>query len=320
MKAFISYSHKDAALLEKLHTHLSQLKRDGQLTSWTDEDILAGGSVSQDISQSLESAQIFLALLSPDYIASQYCYEKEFQRALQLHESGKLTIVPIILEPCDWLNTPFKAFKALPKDGKAISIWQNTNTAFLDVIQNIRKLLSGVTEGEPMLPKAINTDKPIAPSRNYRVKRDFDSIQKIEFTEQSFTDIRKTLGDYIEELLQVDDQIKCRITKNEVNDFEAILVNRNKIGSEATLKLTVPSKQRENGNYIVPLNVNGGIKYVIKSKNNSEGKTFSLSMDDFHMYWEEEGSNYHNRQHKELEPKEIVDLVWQDWLESVGII
>jgi hypothetical protein len=41
MKAFISYSHKDSNYLERLKVHLTQMKRDGLITDWTDEEIHA---------------------------------------------------------------------------------------------------------------------------------------------------------------------------------------------------------------------------------------------------------------------------------------
>lgn len=320
MKAFISYSHKDEAMLGKLHTHLSQLKREGQLSSWTDEEIPAGGSVDKAISRNLESAQIFIALLSPDYIASNYCYENEFKWALKAHENGELTIIPIILEPCDWLNTPFKAFKALPKDGKAISIWQNPNTAFLDVIQNVRKFLKGSIISElqttPISSSAIS--KIDGPQRNYRVKKDFDSIQKMEFIEKSFEEVSKVLVTYIEELLQVDEHIKCRVTKKESRVFESILVNRNKIGAEATLQLVIASDQQNNAS---PFRGMGdkAIKYKIIADRSREEKGFGLSFDEFHMFWTEV-NNYYNQKQAELSSKEIVDNIWKEWLESVGVL
>jgi hypothetical protein len=80
--------------------------------------------------------------MRPDYLASHYCYEREFEKAMQMQDAGELTIVPVIVEPCDWLNTPFGKFKALPKDGKPISTWENKNTAFLDVTQNLRGCLN----------------------------------------------------------------------------------------------------------------------------------------------------------------------------------
>ncbi len=79
-KAFISYSHADEKALERLHKHLAVLRRDGTLEAWTDHAILAGGRFDQEIVKSLNASSIFIALVSPNYLASSYCYEKEFQR------------------------------------------------------------------------------------------------------------------------------------------------------------------------------------------------------------------------------------------------
>ena len=86
MKIFISYSHADEQWLHILHKHLAQLQRDNIVSSWTDEQIMAGEKLNQKISNSLNSSDIFLALLSPDYIDSNSCYEKEFEKALELPE------------------------------------------------------------------------------------------------------------------------------------------------------------------------------------------------------------------------------------------
>ena len=117
MKAFISYSHNGSLMLEMFHKHLAQLKRDGTLTTWTDQQIPSGSKLDQSISSELSTSNLFIALLSPDYISSKYCYEKEFQKALEMLSEGKIIIIPIIIEVCDWLSTPFKEFKALPRDG-----------------------------------------------------------------------------------------------------------------------------------------------------------------------------------------------------------
>jgi hypothetical protein len=145
--AFISYSHTDERLLERLHTHLAALKRDGALSAWTDHAILPGARFEDAISAQLERSNLFIALVSPDYIASRYCYETEFQRAFALTEAGKMRIVPVILEHCDWLSTPLRKFLALPKDGLPISTWTNQNEAFLDVVTGLRRVLKTPLEG-----------------------------------------------------------------------------------------------------------------------------------------------------------------------------
>ncbi len=143
MKAFISYSHKDEQYLDRLKVHLVQIRREEKLIDWTDKDIYAGAHLDSSISKGLDSSQLFIALLSPDYIASGYCYQKEFTRALELAESESLIIIPVIVEPCDWLSTPFSTFKALPKDVKPVSDCANRNTSFLDITQALGKLADG---------------------------------------------------------------------------------------------------------------------------------------------------------------------------------
>lgn len=119
-KAFISYSHRDEKPLDRLHTHLAMLRREGMISAWYDREILAGDDVDQEVGSNLDGSDIFLALVSPDFLASDYCYEREMTEALKRHEDGSIRIIPIILEPCDWKSSPLGKLKALPKDGKPI--------------------------------------------------------------------------------------------------------------------------------------------------------------------------------------------------------
>src|SRR4029077_7550258 len=151
VKAFISYSHRDEPLLERLHVHLAMLRRDGGISQWYDRDIRAGGTIDREVATQLESCELFLALVSPDFLNSGYCYEKEMKRAIQRHDAGGLVIVPVILEPCDWRASPLSQFKAVPKDGKPISEWTNPNTAFLDVVTELRRLVTVEPNSERQL-------------------------------------------------------------------------------------------------------------------------------------------------------------------------
>src|SRR5687767_13106019 len=172
MNAFLSYSHNDSEDLAMFEKHLSQLKRENKINAWYDGKIGAGGNLEKEISRNLQTSELFIALLSPEYIASNYCYNKEFEKAMEMQKAGELIIVPVILESCDWLNTPFKDFKALPKDGKPIRTWENKNTAYLDVIQNLRKLIENdlsSVESSPTIKRNSHV-----PTRNYRIKKDFD--------------------------------------------------------------------------------------------------------------------------------------------------
>ena len=72
-----------------------------------------------------------LLLASPYFIASDYCYDIEMKRALERHHKGEARVIPVILHPCDWQNTPFGKLRATPPDGKPVSKFPNQHDAFL---------------------------------------------------------------------------------------------------------------------------------------------------------------------------------------------
>jgi hypothetical protein len=183
-KAFISYSHRDEKALERLHTHLATLRRDGKITAWYDREILAGDDIDTEISSNLKASEIFLALVSPDFLASNYCYEQEMTKALERHAESTLRVIPIILEPCDWRLTPLGKLKALPKDGKAISIWTNENIAYLDVVTELRRI-SSEQEQPKRSDQKENEAVPRSEKREtkrYRIKSEFpDACSRSRF-------------------------------------------------------------------------------------------------------------------------------------------
>ena len=138
VKLFISYSHKDEALQEQLVTHLAPLKKQKVIEAWHDRQIQAGMNWENQIDDKLNIADIVLLLISPDFVASDYCSNIEIEQAMKRHHDGEAIIIPVILEPCDWSWLPFAKFQAFPKDARAITTWDNQNEAFLDVAAGIR--------------------------------------------------------------------------------------------------------------------------------------------------------------------------------------
>ncbi len=74
LEVFCCYARKDQLLLNELKIHLSPLQRRGLITIWSDIDIDAGAVWEKEIKQHLNTAQIILLLISPDFMASEYCY------------------------------------------------------------------------------------------------------------------------------------------------------------------------------------------------------------------------------------------------------
>ena len=141
-KLFFSYAHKDETLRDELATHLSLLKRQGIIDTWHDRNITAGTDWVQAIDDNLDSANIILLLISADFLASDYCYDKEMTRALEHHNQSTARVIPIILRPCDWHSAPFGKLQALPKDAKPVTQWSNQEEAFTNIVQGIRKAVT----------------------------------------------------------------------------------------------------------------------------------------------------------------------------------
>jgi formylglycine-generating enzyme required for sulfatase activity len=159
---FISYAHKDEDLREELEKHLCLLKRQYFINVWHDRDISAGTDWKRAISTQLNTAQIILLLISPDFMASEYCYSDEMKQAIGRHQAKEARVIPIILRHVDWEEDPlFGHLQALPTGGAPIESdrWRYRDEAFLDVVKGLRKVLleewqkeSPVQQITPMLP------------------------------------------------------------------------------------------------------------------------------------------------------------------------
>src|SRR5450759_1251081 len=138
VNVFFCYAHEDEPLLKRLKKQLTTMQRQGLIALWHDRDISAGTEWEQEISEKLNSAQIILLLISPDFLASDYCYGVEMQRALARHAAGDAYVIPVILRPVDWQGTPFAHLQCVPTDAKPVTTWNNRDEAFRDVATAIR--------------------------------------------------------------------------------------------------------------------------------------------------------------------------------------
>ena len=147
IEIFICYAHEDELLCKRLLTYLEGLKRQGLFKVWYDRKILPGEVWAQKIDSHLNTAEIILMLVSPDFIASDYCYLVEMTKAIQRHDLGNARVIPVILSPVYWQETPFGKLEALPTDGKPVigPGWYNLDYAFYDVAEGIRKVIKDLS-------------------------------------------------------------------------------------------------------------------------------------------------------------------------------
>ena len=314
MKAFISYARRDQAMLERLHIHLAMLRREGGITEWYDRDILAGGSIDREIASQLDTSRLFLALVSPDFLNSQYCYESEMQRAIEKHAAGEVTIVPIILEPCDWLVSPLKQFKAVPRDGKPVSDWVNQNTAFLDVVTELRRVTQSISsspeaEQTPTHNKTVKS--PNLSTSKYRVKKSFDEIDRADFRRDAYEFIKDFFEKSAKEIDGVEG-LRGRYRQIDGYGFTCSVVNQMiKAGRGGAAHITVRSNSRAGL---------GDIYYSFSENapDNTANGSFRVESDDYQLFLRTEFTT-RVPQNRTWSPAEAAQRLWEEFLQQAGI-
>lgn len=242
--AFVSYSHQDDDLREELDKHLTMLKRQGVIDLWHDRRITAGEELDDAIDAALERAQVALLLVSPDFIASDYCYKREMTRAMERHEAGDARVLPIILRPCDWHDAPFGRLMALPRDGRPVVKWPSLDDAFLDVVHGIKGALKelGVDPQAAPPEPATNPATAAAPavdaprSGNLRIRQTFTEADQDTFVEEAFEYMARYFEGSLTELEARHAQIATHFRRVDALTFTAVIYRNGQAASRCCIQ------------------------------------------------------------------------------------
>lgn len=244
-RLFFSYSHKDEALRDQLEVHLSMLKREGLLETWHDRRIIVGSELDSAIRAELDRADVVLFLVSPDFLASNYCYEEEASYAMQRHEQKLARVIPIILRPCEWHQAPFGKLLAAPTDGKPITKWPDQDDAFLEVTRAIRQAVAELgkvskpkdTASFPTnsLPVVGDTTTLLPRSSNLRVTKVFTQRDQADFLNETFDFVSKFFEGSLEELEKRNEGIETRFRQIDADRFTGVIYRAGKQVSACTV-------------------------------------------------------------------------------------
>lgn len=228
---FFSYAHADEGLRDRLDRHLAILKRQGVIDVWHDRRLVPGEPIDAAISVELERADLILLLVSPDFLASDYCYEREMHRAIERHVAGEARVLPVILRPCDWHEAPFGHLLATPTDGKPITKFTDLDDAFLEVTKAIRAALAAGGRPEGRAPKPARSERgaratpaaPVGPrSSNLRLKKSFTEADKDRFLDDSFEFIARYFENSLGELEKRNAGIETSFKRIDAHQFTAV--------------------------------------------------------------------------------------------------
>jgi hypothetical protein len=149
---FVSYSHRDEVERERLDVHLAPLAREGLIDLWCNRVITPGSDWQRDIARELDAADIFILLVSADFIASMFCFEKELETALWRQRQGRVRIIPVLVKPADFANLPFGRYQALPRDLRPVITWENPDAAWVEVARGVREAVEEIYRARTVLP------------------------------------------------------------------------------------------------------------------------------------------------------------------------
>ena len=88
-RVFVSYCHADYRHARRLNMALQAIPGETVifLDAGGDECLMAGDAWREKIQQALESANVFIVLMSMDFQASEFCREVELRRMLERRSS-----------------------------------------------------------------------------------------------------------------------------------------------------------------------------------------------------------------------------------------
>jgi hypothetical protein len=141
-------------LRERLGTYLAALKQQLKISEWHDRKIEPGANWDAEINAQLDSADLILLLVSADFLASEYCFGAEVEKALMRLRRGEVKVVPVLLKPCLWEESRHSEPQIIPRGAKAMTSLASVDEALKDVASEIRKLVS---EPPPNQPKSSSS-------------------------------------------------------------------------------------------------------------------------------------------------------------------
>lgn len=117
---FLSYSHKDEKLKERLMSYLGELRSAG-IHLWSDDLIPVGSGWGDEIDRALDGARVAILLVTKNFLTSDFIRDTEVPKIIERREAAGVTILPLIAKRCAWRNVPWlAAIQAWPKDGGTV--------------------------------------------------------------------------------------------------------------------------------------------------------------------------------------------------------
>ncbi len=148
IQIYLLAADADRLVCEAIVKHLKPVVREFAVPVqlFNDFDVPLG-SEPQAHRQRLLHADIVLALISADFISDDEIYSR-VKAVTELHNSGKLVMIPLLVRNCLWKATPFARLGMLPKNFQPLNnlqFWPSTDDALMAVVSDVYASLGEMT-------------------------------------------------------------------------------------------------------------------------------------------------------------------------------
>ncbi len=148
---FMAYTREDNEMQRRIELELNTLQQQGLSIDWDKSEITEAIEWEIDIEDPLNTYNLVLLLVSPNFVGSTYCYSDRMKRAIVRHQEGAW-ICPILLRPCRWEGAPFgpegirnsgitlkHPLPVLPSDSVPVTKWPDLDDAYLNISKGIER-------------------------------------------------------------------------------------------------------------------------------------------------------------------------------------
>ena len=105
---------------------------------------MPGTNLHEAIVEQASSADVFIFMLSDDFMASDYCTGVELKMALERAGRGEACVVGIVTRPCVWNSTFPSELLVLPRDANPITAWRPQDKGWQNVLEGLQRLFEAL--------------------------------------------------------------------------------------------------------------------------------------------------------------------------------
>jgi hypothetical protein len=192
VRVFVSYAREDRRWLDRDYRYslipfLMDSLRRHNVAFWFDKELKPGDEFRRYIESQIDQSQIALLIVSQSFLNSEFIENREMPRIAERARLGKMIVVPVLVEPCDWSEYPFLADRQMVPSSPLIDYtesepqWAKIRFQILDGLKAQLKRIREVPQAHSSSAAAQDVaEREAATQAALRAKEEAEQIREQE--------------------------------------------------------------------------------------------------------------------------------------------